>query len=380
MADPENNENMESMDDTKTRKTVRLQPSTGTPLSIKLPKPGMPLSDPLSGRDTDTGNLEVMEDTQTRKTVKLKPIAPPPSTGRIGMINVQAGVPAAAPKTDGDNTQTRKTVVLKPTTVSPASVSVAPTPSAEAVSDADDTQTRKTVRLKGSAAPPTTLKITPPGVPAAPSVMSPPAPAAPDAESGTVESSETIKISRPRPGGGMIPPRPAVAPAPFSPSKATMVLPGVQVQSEDEVPTHSLPAQKPLPDKIVGPEAFSAAGAKPTPRAAIGVAAPVASTTPKAPPPPKAEPEAEAKPKNDDDDDIVVKKPEPTAVAGALDDKAAPKIKKAASGAQPSALYLVLGILTLVAVLGSATFSTVQYLNLHQKQNIQIPGLPSTTK
>ena len=70
------NAGMDDGDDTKTRKTVRLKPSATTPASIKLPTPGAPIADPLTGRDTDTGNLEILEDTQTRRTVKLKPIAP----------------------------------------------------------------------------------------------------------------------------------------------------------------------------------------------------------------------------------------------------------------------------------------------------------------
>lgn len=79
MVDPDKNNQdnapVEDSDDTKTRKTVRLRPSV-TPAGINLtPLPKAPLTDPLSGRDTDTGNLEVMEDTQTRRTVKLKPIA-----------------------------------------------------------------------------------------------------------------------------------------------------------------------------------------------------------------------------------------------------------------------------------------------------------------
>ena len=79
MVDPDKNNQdnapVEDSDDTKTRKTVRLRPSV-TPAGINLtPLPKAPLTDPLSGRDTDTGNLEVMEDTQTRRTVKLNRVA-----------------------------------------------------------------------------------------------------------------------------------------------------------------------------------------------------------------------------------------------------------------------------------------------------------------
>ena len=81
------NAGMDDGDDTKTRKTVRLKPSAMTPASIKLPTPGAPIADPLTGRDTDTGNLEILEDTQTRRTPRpgklwccVLPPCPPPAS------------------------------------------------------------------------------------------------------------------------------------------------------------------------------------------------------------------------------------------------------------------------------------------------------------
>ena len=69
------------IDDTKTRKTVRLRPSVAAPV---IPLPGQApadaaIADPMANRDTDTGNLEILDDTKTRRTVKLKPLvtAPP---------------------------------------------------------------------------------------------------------------------------------------------------------------------------------------------------------------------------------------------------------------------------------------------------------------
>lgn len=111
MVDPDKNNQdnapVEDSDDTKTRKTVRLRPSV-TPAGINLtPLPKAPLTDPLSGRDTDTGNLEVMEDTQTRRTVKLKPLRRrPPARRSNRRFRSSAGRRATAP-----NTQTRKTIV-----------------------------------------------------------------------------------------------------------------------------------------------------------------------------------------------------------------------------------------------------------------------------
>ena len=178
MVDPDKNNQdnapVEDSDDTKTRKTVRLRPSV-TPAGINLtPLPKAPLTDPLSGRDTDTGNLEVMEDTQTRRTVKLKPIATQTAGPSIKPAIPIVGKPAG----DGANTQTRKTIVLKPTAVSPASVKVNG-PADAAPSDSEDTKTRKTVRLRPSAVTPAGVKI-----------------AGEDSESD-LDSSDTIKIARP---------------------------------------------------------------------------------------------------------------------------------------------------------------------------------------
>jgi hypothetical protein len=141
-------------DDTRTRKTVRLAPSVNSVASLKLPgkeASGNVLADPLANRDTDTGNLDVLDDTQTRKTVKLKPIKPqdPAAAPNINLGGNTAPAPAPAtitprpsiPKADGSNTNTRKTVVLKP----------AAAPSVPL--DGGNTNTRKTVVLKPAAAP-----------------------------------------------------------------------------------------------------------------------------------------------------------------------------------------------------------------------------------
>ncbi len=46
------------------------------------------LSDPMAGRDTDTGNLEILTDTATRRTVKLKPIAPQPVVNPASRLSI----------------------------------------------------------------------------------------------------------------------------------------------------------------------------------------------------------------------------------------------------------------------------------------------------
>ncbi|MBS1369501.1 MAG: hypothetical protein HPZ91_06030 [Lentisphaeria bacterium] len=352
MVDPDkinqDNAPAEDSDDTKTRKTVRLRPSV-TPAGINLtPMPKVPLTDPLSGRDTDTGNLEVMEDTQTRRTVKLTPIATqtgPAIQPKIPVVQKAAG--------DGANTQTRKTIVLKPTAVSPASVKV-DSPTGAAPAESDDTKTRKTVRLRPSAVTPSQVKI---------------APGAEPGEASEVESSDTIKISRPVRPGGMIPPKVPVPGAAADPSKATMVLPGrgpVQPQSPGAAPTpsHSLPVAKPLPSGTVRPEVTPQAAPQPVP------------TIPT--------------PKKDDDEILQLK---PTGSANSklpggdvkvaegkeAEEKsvAAPKPMAAAESAgSPSRFYLVLAAVSLVLIAVTLTLTTVQYLNMWEQQSITLPLAP----
>ena len=146
---------------TKTRKTVRLAPSIAPASGLKLPgkedAAGASIADPLANRDTDTGNLEVLDDTQTRRTVKLKPIRPQGSNvpdidlaGDSGSANTNTrksvvlapagSTPAAGG--DGSSTNTRKTVVLKPASAVPPAVG----------GDGNSTNTRKTVVLKPAGA------------------------------------------------------------------------------------------------------------------------------------------------------------------------------------------------------------------------------------
>lgn len=122
--------------DTKTRKTVRL----GVAQQGLTPNTETVISDPLSGRDTDTSNLEILDDTQTRRTVKIKPIAA--TTRNTVKLNVDEGATGAAPAS-AEDTQTRKTLVLKPlsSVTTPQITPAAPA----AASNADATGT---MRLK----------------------------------------------------------------------------------------------------------------------------------------------------------------------------------------------------------------------------------------
>ena len=83
-------------DQNSARKTVRLSAIT-------------PAND-----NTDTGSMDVINDTQTRRTVKLKPL-----TGAAAVPPAPAPAPMAAEPSD-DDTSTRKAPMLKPGSKTPA--------------------------------------------------------------------------------------------------------------------------------------------------------------------------------------------------------------------------------------------------------------------
>ena len=271
-------------DDTRTRKTVRLKSPSVTPSSIKLPA-AAPITDPMTGRDTDTGNLDVLADTQTRRTVKLKPLAPQkaantpiklqgagvtttttvtpiPASGMDTQTRKTVVLKPAAPagiQLDGANTQTRKTVVLRPS-VAPAS-GLHVTPSAPAA-DAEDTTTRKTVALHPSTAAPSGLKITPAPAAAAAGeeddtrtrktvVLKPSAatPAGLKIEKEDMDDA-TIRIQRPP---HKTPATPAAAPAAPAAQKQTVELSAEALVPEEGAPrqTVELPAEALVPENEI---------------------------------------------------------------------------------------------------------------------------------
>ena len=156
---------LDRMSDTQTRKTVKIKPTTGgavpvpvislgstasvrvvpTSVSSELARP----KDVLANRDTDTGSLDRMDDTKTRKTVKLSPISA--GSGPVPVMKLgSVAAPAVSTGAVGDDTRTRQTVVLK-TPPSPAvnTESIPITTLPYPVSPAEeDTRTRQTVVLK----------------------------------------------------------------------------------------------------------------------------------------------------------------------------------------------------------------------------------------
>ena len=138
-----------TMDDTRTRKTVKLKATKDGFAIADTPKADLkPVVDPLTMRNTETGPLGAMVDTRTRKTVKLKPLktagdkpGEPIPTAPVAE-KTPAVEPEGAPKTLQD-TSTRRTLKLK--AVKPGEASKATVPEG---GNLQDTNTRKTLKLK----------------------------------------------------------------------------------------------------------------------------------------------------------------------------------------------------------------------------------------
>ena len=414
-----------SGDDTKTRKTVRLHPAGVTP--PRIPREG--IADPLSSRDTDTSNLEILEDTQTRRTVKIKPLAPPTSTGSIKLpidgedTNTRRTVvlkPMGGAGSEGENTNTRRTVVLRPQT-----------------NAGEDTNTRRTVVLKPAenvekpvvpaveVSDETVAVPKPAATPAVPVPINP-APAAevsdetvavpkpkpavtPGVELGGAAAEEddrTVKVKRPvapprigpRPMGAPMPkggigglPRPGVPgvkpAAPATPAKPA----APAVDSESTKETVKLP-QPPRPSVAAKPApAAPAPAAKPAPVSAAP--APAAKPAP-AVAPVSSQPlnaESSSKPESaaeEADDEITLapsskNKGESAQVVETGTEEKKKSTVTSSRAAQPgdnsaSPLYLVLGIITAVLMLAVTVLTLTQYLDLEHKVQIyeHVPALP----
>lgn len=388
-------------DDTRTRKTVRLKSPSVTPTSIKLPA-AAPITDPMTGRDTDTGNLDVLADTQTRRTVKLKPLAPqkaantPIKLEGAGVTTTTTVTPIPA---GGMDTQTRKTVVLKP--AAPAGIKL----------DGADTQTRKTVVLRPSVAPASGVRVSPAAAPAAgaedaaarKTVALHPAPAAPAEEEDDTRTRKTVvlKPSAATPAGLKIekedaddatiriqrPPRTAPAapaPAPAAPAPAPAPAPAqatprktVELPAEALVPENEIQKTMELDTSDLVDEKATVKLAPPKhpvppPVPAVKKTGKVEAEEPEKAP--KAEEKAEEAKEAVEENAAA---PAEEAVAAGKKQKKvkAPRPEYVADERRPSAAYLAMAVITLILMIGTATLTTVQYLNLCQNQNIELPGL-----
>jgi hypothetical protein len=123
-----------TMDDTRTRKTVKLKATkTGIITLENTPKVELKtVVDPLTMRNTETGPLGAMVDTRTRKTVKLKPL----KTAGDGKEKAAAGEPERVKKAAKGTA---------PVTIEETAPDLAPEAPAPAM---QDTSTRRTLKLK----------------------------------------------------------------------------------------------------------------------------------------------------------------------------------------------------------------------------------------
>ena len=237
-------------DDTRTRQSVVLK-TNSSPISVGTES--APLSDVLTGRDTDTGNMERMDDTKTRKTIKLTPLTAGGPISKLAPIGKPAGAPApfVLPKPGSPPVNLAATVELKPVVAAPESAAppvnfaatvelkpvVMPVPGQSAPVSTDtgslknvleDTSTRKTVKLQplppGAAAP---AAIDLEKTVVSPTVPQPVAPSVPppDAEPMVKDiSDDTVKLQKthaPTPVHEAASPLPTVA-------QAKSVVPGAK--------------------------------------------------------------------------------------------------------------------------------------------------------
>ena len=368
--------------DTRTRKTVKLR-AAAAPISQDIP-----VSDPLTSRDTDTGNLEILDDTQTRKTLKLKPMSPG-----------NTGAPRLNLSGDGD-TQTRKTVLLRPS----ASAASAPVVSAAAPGKAAS-PIPATVRLDASevaaaleettvgddqtravpkpAAAPSGVKL--PGAPqlapkpAAPAnvenddqTRSVPKPAAaPSGVTLPAEESEdqTVKMKRP--------PRLTPPPAPGAPALRPPVAGGnvratVKLASPPaSAGTAAVPAAAPAPKPPTAAPAPKPPTAAPAPTAVL-------EAVPAEPAPAAKAAETPEPPKGGGEEiSLAPSKREQKAAENSEENAAGSSAAKAAvkskvetdSSNAPSLFYLILAVATLLFVACAAVITSVHYLYFEQQMD-----------
>ena len=443
---------------TKTRKTVRLAPSITPASGLKLPdkNDASTLADPLANRDTDTGNLEILDNTQTRKTVKLKPLRPQSgvpgidlsgdntNTGKSVVLKPANELPAA----DAGNTNTRKSVVLKPANAVPAA-------------DGNNTNTRKSVVLKPAGGVPAadgntntrrTVVLKPAGAVAAPEAdnapktvslkpasafnipqnkpdsdeaasngatieLPSPAASAPQVDDSTqanrvnapetsevnitpVNDDRTVKIQRPTRSGM----KPVATPIPDADNKsddlssrATVVLPSEAttpetVSLDDDDASASSRATVVLPEvdgdaSLEESVSLDNAGNKTVSLTTqdLTAAAAAASNEPAAPP---SLPDEESSTVSFDEDDLQntsdaedekVSFDDAEDFSAGNDDKAIYD-PTAAEPAKGSPVYFVLLLLTLLAITFTAAITALDYLGTWENIKYELPAIPGMNK
>ena len=367
--------------DDNARRTLKLRPSNVNPA-------GTPLVDPMRG-ETDTSNLDVLDDTQTRKTIKIKPLNPTTPQVNIG------GLPKTPGATPLSGTQTRKAVVIKPQAVPGATplsgtqtrkaVVIAPQ-AAPGATPLSGTQTRKTVVLKPMAQTPVINPVAPatpatPAAPAEPAVPQVPGTAPANEMDDTVtrkatviatppaDDDQTVKISRPK----------LSKPAAVDPKRTVKL---GTVNAPKQVTPAAVP---PAPVKPVSMPETDAAKEEEAPKAEIPQQIEMPAAKEAVPPPavepvkaPKAEEEEikEEETAKAADDDVAV-----APLDNDITDLPTIELEESDSG-KPGLLYTILSAVAVILLLGAVAFTTAQYLDFNCDVDIYkyIPGLPSAGK
>ena len=348
------------VEDTRTRKTVRLTPAANAPMVPIDPTASAQVANSIN--NTSTGNLEMFTDTQTRRTVKLKPLtapgAAPVSVAPVAPAPAPAA-PAAAPAPAVDDTSTRKATVVRPAPM--------PTPAVPGVAATPQSSTLKLEPLRPAPAPAAPAPAPAPAAPAAPA----PAPAADD--------TSTRKATVVRPAAT---PTPAISDANQTADDGNSRT--VRIQRPNRPPQRpGVPAAAPNMKLPASKPAAPAAPAAPAP----APAAPAAKPTPPKPAPAVAKPEP---PKAAGD--IGVKKPGSDDPKVNVPGAAAPKAKDAKNAKdnalklsgknKPSGFYLALAVLTLIVLIGTAVMTTLHYVKFEHQLDYThlVPGLPGNNK
>ncbi len=250
---------LNKLNDTRTRKTIKLKPTGPTPTvpvinidSEPVPTESTPISDVIAGRDTETGGLDRLNDTRTRKTVKLAPLSPP------GVPKITIGVPPAPSGTPAP-------ISLKPVVAPPINLSPVPAPAAEAPSmtntdtgslqTLNDTNTRKTVKLSPAPLTPApAINIATPAVE--------PEPAMTNTDTGSLQmlddtkTRKAIKLS-PTPVGPTTAETIVLTPPPPPPVPVQQLKPITPPQALK--PVVPVPAPVPAPTMVLTPQPDDAA-------------------------------------------------------------------------------------------------------------------------
>ena len=390
------------------RRTLKLRPATTNPA-------GTPLADPMHG-ETDTSNLDVLDDTQTRKTIKIKPLNPvapqvnigglPKTSGATPLAGTQTrktvvlkpqGVQSITPAGDGE-TQTRKAVVLSPQSgASPISgtqtrktVVLSPQSAPQGATPISGTQTRKTVVLSPQSAPQGATPIS--GTQTRKTVVLKPVASKPVAETPVAAAAPAAEPVPDTAPVAVVPETPAVAPA--DNSDETVTRKATVIADDDQTVKITRPKfSKPVmadPNKTIKLNSLSKPATKAAPAPAAPAAAPAAPEAPAVDQdqkevPMSSKPTEVLPPTQElktDTADIAanIPPPPPAVITGDINDF--PTDISKVSGNKPSVFYTVIAAISLILIIASAAITLTQYLDYNHKIDVYnfVPGLPHANK